>query len=349
MSQNQVERLTIGIDLGDRVSHYCVINDQGVVLEEGRMRTLQESVRRWAQAFSGARMVIEAGTHSAWMSRLLQELGHEVIVGNAREIAALRRTNKNDRRDAERLARYGRIDPALLAPIAHRSEELQLDLAVIKVRERLVSVRAVMINTVKGLMKSFGFHPPAGCPDVFAKRCPEVIGKQLLSIVQPLLEQIAALTLAIKASDCSVEEIAEQRYPETRLMRSIFGVGPLTALCFRLTVGDPGRFRRSRDAGCFVGLRPKQFQSGDRDPQLGISKVGSKYLRNLLVQCAHHVLGPFGKDSALRQWGLRLSERGGKNASKRAITAVARKLAVLMHRVWVTKKIYTPFPKPMAL
>lgn len=113
MSQNQVERLTIGIDLGDRVSHYCVINDQGVVLEEGRMRTLQESVRRWAQAFSGARMVIEAGTHSAWMSRLLQELGHEVIVGNAGEIAALRRTNKNDRRDAERLARYGRIENTL--------------------------------------------------------------------------------------------------------------------------------------------------------------------------------------------------------------------------------------------
>ena len=348
MSPNQSEQLTIGIDLGDRVSHYCVIDAQGVVVEEGRMRTLQESVRQWALRFGGARMVIEAGTHSAWMSRLLGELGHEVIVGDAREIASLRRTNKNDRRDAERLARYGRIDPALLAPIAHRSEDLQLDLAVIKVRERLVLARAMMINAVKGLMKSFGFPPPAGCADVFAKRCPEVLGERLLSIVQPLLEQIAALTEKIKVSDRSVEEMAEKRYPETRLMRSIFGVGPLTALCFRLTVADPGRFKRSRDAGCFVGLRPKQFQSGDRDPQLGISKVGSKYLRNLLVQCAHHILGPFGRDSALRQWGLRLAERGGKNAHKRAITAVARKLAVLMHRIWVTNRIYAPFPKLIA-
>jgi transposase len=189
-----------------------VINDQDFVLEEARMRTLQESVRQWAHAFPGARMVIEAGTHSGWMSRLLEELGHEIIGGNAREIASLRRTNSNDRRDAQRLARYGRIDPALLAPSAHRSEELQLDLAVIKVRERLVLARAMMINTVKGLMKSFGFPPPAGCRDVFAKRCPEVIGEQLVRIVQPLLEQIAALTLTIKASACTIEEIAEQRY-----------------------------------------------------------------------------------------------------------------------------------------
>jgi transposase len=110
-----------------------------------------------------------------------------------------------------------------------------------------------------------------------------------------------------------------------------------------LTLGRRERFAHSRDVGSFLGLRPRQKQSGERDPQLGISKGGDKYLRKLLVQCAHHILGHCGKDSSLRQWGL--SKSDGGSGKKRAVIAVARKLAVLLHRMWTTGKIFQPFPQ----
>ena len=136
---------------------------------------------------------------------------------------------------------------------------------------------------------------------------------------------------------------AETEYPETAAIRTIYGVGPLTALAFVLVLNnDRDRFPRSRDVGCYIGLRPKQRESGERSPQLGITKAGDSLLRRLATQSAQYILGPFGKDSALRRWGLSLALRGGKNAKKRAITAVARKLVILMHRIWITQEVYEP-------
>src|ERR1035437_9476712 len=135
---------------------------------------------------------------------------------------------------------------------------------------------------------------------------------------------------------------AQTRYPQTALLTQVSGVWTLTAMAFVLTIEDPQRFARSRDVGCYLGLRPKQQDSGERSPQLRITKAGDSYLRKMLVSCAHYIIGPFGPDTDLRRWGLKLCERGGKNAKKRAVVAVARKLAVLLHRLWVTGEVYEP-------
>lgn len=120
------------------------------------------------------------------------------------------------------------------------------------------------------------------------------------------------------------------------------GVGPVTALTYVLTIDDPARFRKSRAVGSYLGLACRRSQSGDKDPELRITKAGDPALRFLLVQAAHYILGPFGPDTDLKRWGLALATRGRKNARKRAVVAVARKLGVLLHRLWVTGTVYEP-------
>ena len=158
----------------------------------------------------------------------------------------------------------------------------------------------------------------------------------------PILEQIGSLTERIRDYDRKLEEISKERYPETELLRQVEGIGPLTALTFVLTVEDPYRFEKSRSVGAYLGLVPATDRSGDRDPQKRISKEGDEMLRKLLVGSAHYILGPFGSDSDLRRHGEKIASRGGKNAKKRAAVAVARKLSVLLHRLWVSGEVYDP-------
>ena len=170
----------------------------------------------------------------------------------------------------------------------------------------------------------------------------ESLPEQLRELLAPLLKAVESLSGEIQQSDQKLEQIARTEYPETRLLRQVSGVGPLIALTFVLTLEDRGRFEKSRDVGCYVGLRPKRSESGESQPQLRITKEGDIYLRKMLVQGAHCILSRRGPDTDLKRWGLRLAERGGKNAKKRAVVAVARKLAVLLHRLWVTGEIYEP-------
>jgi len=319
-------RVTIGIDLGDRFSHYCVLNAEGKVIESGRIKTSREAFVDHFKDLPPARMAVEAGTHSAWVSRLLEEFGHEVLVANAREIPTISHSNKkNDNVDAEKLGRYARYDPKLLSPIRHRSQSAQLDLVVIRVRERLVAARTMLINATRGIVKSSGYRLRSCSTESFAKQSRSQIPDVLSEILLPILDQIATLTDQIRGFNQRIEQMAESKYPETKVLRGVKGVGPLTAMSFVLTVGDAKRFRKSRDVGCYLGLRPRRSQSGERDPQLGITKAGNRPLRVTLVQCAQYILGPFGPDSALRRWGLMLAQRGGTNAKKRALVAVARK------------------------
>ncbi|MCF6284612.1 MAG: transposase [Candidatus Hydrogenedentes bacterium] len=160
----------------------------------------------------------------------------------------------------------------------------------------------------------------------------------------PILETIEGLTTTIKEYDRDIEKLCKEKYPETELLRSIPGVGPITALTFVLTLEAPERFASSRDVPAYVGLLPRRSQSGDSDPQLRITKCGSPQLRRLLVSCAQYILGTHGPDSELRQWGERLMARGGAAAKKRAVVAVARKLTVILHRLWITGMLYEPFP-----
>ena len=276
-------------------------------------------------------------------------LGHEVIVANARQVKLISASSrKDDRLDAQTLARLARIDPQLLRPIRHRSERAQGHLMVIRVRASLVEARTGLVNTARGLAKATGERLPSCDADQMRVARMGSLPAGVQEPLRPLLEAVEALTEKIQALDKKIEQIARDEYPETALLRQVSGVGALIALTFVLTVEDRERFPKSRDVGCYVGLRPKRSSSGEREPQLGITKEGDLYLRKMLVQAAHCVLGRRGPDTDLKRWGLKLCARGGKNAKKRALVAVARKLAILLHRLWVTGEVYEPLRQGQA-
>jgi transposase len=337
--------MTVGIDLGDKYSYLCLVDtESGEVIEEGRLRTTPEALRRrFASEQQPMRIAIEAGTHSPWVSRVLEECGHEVLVANPRRTRLIYASKrKTDEVDAESLAGLARVDPKLLYPLKHRGEHSQAHLALIRSREALVGTRTQLVNHVRGAVKSFGARLPKCPARSFHKRAPEHIPEALRAALGPLLETIGSLTQRIREYDRQLERVSKEHYPETQLLRQVEGIGVLTALTFVLTLEDPSRFAKSRSVGAYLGLIPARDQSGDRDPQKRISKEGDEMLRRLLVGSAHYVLGPFGSDSDLRRHGEKIASRGGKNSKKRAVVAVARKLSVLLHRLWVSGEVYDP-------
>jgi transposase len=285
-------------------------------------------------------VAMETGTHSRWVSQIAEEEALTVLVGNARKLRMIWSSRqKSDVRDAEMLARIARFDPELMHPIRHRSLQAQGDLVQIKARDALVRSRASLINYVRSTVKGFGHRLASGGSEAFHRKA--VIPPDLRTTLNPLLEAIGALTQQIHVYDRQIEEIA-QRYPQTQRLQQVQGVGTLTALAYVLTLEDASRFEDSRIVGAYLGLVPRRDQSGQTDKQLRITKEGNVYLRRLLVSCAHYILGPHGKPCDLRRYGQKLMERGGKNAKKRAVVAVARKLAVLLHALWRNRAVYEP-------
>jgi transposase len=337
-------KITAGVDIGDKYSYLCLIDQEsGEVVEEGRLRTTPEALRRRFGSEQPMRIAIEAGTHSPWVSRVLEECGHEVLVANARKLRLIyANKRKTDEVDAENLARLARLDPKLLYPLKHRGEDSQAHMAIIRSRQALVGARTQLVNHVRGAVKSFGARLPKCPARSFHKRASEHIPEALWPALGPILEQIGSLTERIRDYERQLEAISKEHYPETELLRQVEGVGGLTALTFVLTLEDPYRFERSRSVGAYLGLVPATERSGERDPQRRISKEGDQMLRKLLVGSAHYILGPFGSDSDLRRHGEKIASRGSKNSKKRAAVAVARKLAVLLHRLWVTAEVYDP-------
>lgn len=335
--------ITIGIDLGDRYSHCCFLGPNGECLTEGRIRTTPDALARHFHGLPAARIAIEVGGHSRWVSQQLTAWGHEVLVANARMVQLIASSvRKSDQVDAQLLARLARTDPTLLAPITHVGHHHYPDIARLRARALLVRTRTRLINAVRGIIKTVGIRLPACNTRAFAEKATSLVPANLQPSLGPLLDTIATLNAQIKAYDQAVEHIARVQYPETALLRQVPGVGPVTALHFVLTLGDPQRFRRSRDVGAFLGLVPKRRQSGASEPQLRISKAGNSEMRTLLVQCAQYILGRFGPDTDLKRWGTAMAARGGKNAKRRAIVAVARKLSVLLHRLWTSGEVYNP-------
>jgi len=336
-------QLTIGLDLGDRSSSYCVLDEAGKILLEQKLPTTQETMKQIFGRMARCRIAMETGTHSPWVSRLLTALGHEVIVAHAQNVRLIVKSRrKDDRIDARTLARLARIDPELLSPVRHRSAQAQLHLTEIRARAGLVSARTALINAARGLVKSYGERLRKCGSFQVSREIGSGLSTELREALQPLLREVESLNERIQEYDRRIEKMAKERYPEVALLKQVKGVGDVIATTYVLTIEDPHRFRKSRDAGCFVGLQPGRRNSGDSEPQLHISKQGDEYLRTLLVQGAHYILGPFGEDSDLRRWGQKLAERGGKNAKKRAVVAVARKLAVLLRRLWVSGEVYEP-------
>ena len=338
--------LTIGLDLGDRKHAICVLSKDAEVLREGTITNSRESLTRLSRRHPRALIVMEVGMHSPWTSRFFQELGHRVLVANPRKVRAIYQNDrKSDRKDAEMLARIARSDEKLLYPVTHGTEKQQRDLLQIKLRDNLVRQRVDVISAVRFTLKSMGIWVASPNTTCFARRARRTLEAEhgaVLKMIEPSLAVIDTMTEQIRALERSLEEMARKVYPETEFLTQVVGVGTLTSLTFILTIGDPLRFDRSRDVAAYLGLVPKRDQSGDTDKQLRISKAGDAYLRRLLVSAAQYILGPFGPDCRLRRQGLKLAERGGPRARKKAVVAVARKLAVLLLALWRDEALYQP-------
>lgn len=338
-----VPNLTIGLDLGDRVSRVCEVDAEGCVVNRGSVSTQAAALGRFFGGREAARVVLEVGTHSPWVSRLLEEQGHEVVVANPSAVYGSRRRKKrNDDLDAEYLARQGRVDPTLLHPIRHRGAEAQAHLGLIRARDQLVRARSGLINHVRGAVKAVGSRVASCSAEVFARRAGGVLPSELRECLAPLLETIQHLSTQIREMDRQIESLIEMEYPEAQRLQQIKGVGPITSLSFVLLIEDAKRFPRSRDVGAYFGLVPRLDESSQSQPQLRITKSGDALGRRLLVSAAHYILGPHGPDCDLRAHGEVIAARGGKNAKKRAVVAVARKLSVLMHKLWVSELQYDP-------
>lgn len=333
---------TIGCDLGDLQSELCILSEAGEVRERAKVKTTLGGFRAFFANRERSHVVIEVGAHSRWVQELLGELGQKVTVANPRKLKLITGSStKTDRNDAELLARLGRADVKLLSPVTHRSAQAQADLAVAKARDLLVASRTSLVNSIRGTVKSTGATLPKCEAEAFHRLSRAAVPEALKPAVEPLYAVLENIEQQIRAAEKTMEQIAK-RYPDVERISQPKGVGLLTAMVFMLTVDDKERFETSRQAGAFLGMVPRKDQSGMSDKQLSITKAGDPFVRKLLVNSANYILGPFGEDSDLRRWGLKLAERGGKNAKKRAKVAVARKLAVLMHRLWVTGEDYVP-------
>jgi transposase len=343
--QKKSGQVTIGLDLGDRRHRFCVLDEEGGILEEGSVRNERVELGGLAGRYAGGLVVMEAGCHSPWISRYLQEQGSRVLIANPRKLRAIyQHERKSDRRDAQMLARIGRLDPALLYPVKHGSEEAQQDLLRIKLRDSLVRARVAVINSVRFTLKSLGYTVGNPSSERFHKVVTATLPPGLCQMIAPSVQALAELSVRIKVLESEIRTLAQSKYPQAAQLQQIPGVGPLTALYFVLKIEDPNRFRKVRDVGAYAGLCPGRDQSGESDPQLRISKRGDAYLRRLLVSAAQYILGPFGPESALRSYGLKLAREGTARARKRATVAVARKLAVLLLSLWKSQGSYQPFP-----
>ncbi len=336
--------VTIGIDLGDRISQVCVLDSASrEVVDRFAVATTRLSLEKRFSQIPTCRAVIEAGTHSAWVSRSLTRLGHEVIVANPRMVRLISENrNKCDRVDAETLARLGASDPKLLHPIQHRDERTLEHMGVLRARDKIVAARTAMINHVRGRAKASGVRLPDASAECFARKVEFDVPVALRPALKPVLALITSLTQTIRQFDVDIEELCEKEYPHTALLQQISGVGPVTSLAFVLVLGNHERFSSSRMVGPYLGLCPRLNQSSGSDPELPITKAGNSFLRRLLVGSAHYILGPFGPDCALRRTGKRLMGSGGDNAKKRAVVAVARRLATLLHHLWRSGEVYEP-------
>jgi transposase len=330
------------LDLSDRVSHFHVLRGDDRTLATGIVSTQRGDLSALFERWRGCRLVIEAGGHSPWISRLGAECGLEVIVANPRKLEMIfKNLRKTDRVDAELLARAGKSDVALLSPITHRSAQAQAHLAVRDARNAAVSQRTALINFVRGKLKSSGYRAPSCSPESFPGKARKVLPQELELALRSILQLIEQTNQHIKVFDQNIQRLCDEQYPVTKLLQQIPGVGPIVALSFALTIDDPKRFR-GRRVGAYLGLVPRKKSSGERDPQLHITKAGDHEMRRLLVLSANYILGRFGPDCDLRRFGRKIAGEGSAANKKRARVAVARRLAVLMHRLWTTGEVYDP-------
>ena len=274
----------VGMDLGDKNSNYCFIDANGNIFAEGTLATTQVELDHLFSSIPKCCIAIEVGTHSPWVCALLKSHAHEVIVANPRKVEAIHKNKrKNDKIDARTLARLVRVDSELLYPIQHRGDQARQDLVLLRAREALISARTKLINCVRGQVKSVGGRLPSCSAESFHYTVVEKIPESVKESLLPLVVQIGEMSQRIRAFDGQVVRLSEQKYPETERLQQVRGVGSITSLAYVLTLEKPERFEKSREVGSYLGLVPRQDESGETSKQLRITKTGDRMLRQLLV------------------------------------------------------------------
>jgi len=337
----------VGIDIGERHVNLCEIDSDDAVTET-RLGNTPKKLREQFEGKAKRRIVLEAGAHTRWIAELLGELGHDVLVVDPRRTKLISGSlYKDDRVDAQTLAMLGRDAPTLLKTIPVRPLESQVVLTLVRARAGAVQGRTRIINAVRGLLKPYGYTTTKDSRGAgFTAHIRATLDPILLRLVDSLLVLIDTFNAEIKRYDADIELVLPRFAPDAVHVTSINGVGALTVLYFVALVGNPGRFEKTRDVGPYLGLCRRRQDSGDYRSELGITKAGDNLMRALLANCAAYILGPFGQDSDLRQWGLKKVGGGSRAEKKKAKIAVARKLAVLILTLWKTGRVYTPFRKP---
>lgn len=329
----------VGFDVSKEETSYCVMDKDGKVLARGKTATdptaLFEALRE--HCLCPERIVMETGTLSHWLVRELRERGLPVELIDARQAHAVMKLqhNKTDANDAELLAEIART--GFCRPVAVKSEEAQGGRIALKARSHLVRQRRDTENTIRGLLASLGHRFPKGVGK-FARRVRAILEEhpELGAVVEPLLCARAALATSLEALDKEVVRLAKDS-PSCRLLMSAPGVGPVTAMAFASTIDDPGRFSKSRTVGAYVGLTTRRFQSGEMDYSGRISKHGDTMLRALLYEAANSMLTVVRQAHPLKDWARRVKKR---TSHKKACVALARKLAVILHRMLVTGEVF---------
>lgn len=340
---------TLGVDLGSKKSACCTLAPDGEILAEGSIATSRRTVERFFQEQPTSRVVLEACGVSRWVAQFARDHGHEVVVANPRRLAIITNsTRKSDRNDAYKLADLGQVRPRLLNPVHSRGERSHRAQIHLRVRSQLVEARTALVNCVRGSARTAGFPLSKCSTRAFLKRCREALPADLVVLLLPLVEQLESLNEAIASCDERSKRIAKEHFPETECLRQVTRVGAVLSLAFAAAIEDPTRIEDSRSVGAYFGLTPRSRQSGAKAPQLRISKRGDPELRRLLVSAATYVLGPFGPDCDLRRYGQRIAASGSQSARAKARIAVARKLAVLLHRLWLTGEVYRPLSEERA-
>ena len=332
-----------GIDLHQKHSEICGLDASGKVRLQERVATSEAGLRKVFGKSKGVRVVLESGGQSSWAARVLGEMGHKVVVVNPRRIRLIAEsTLKTDRIDAEILARLGRQeDDSQLRPVYQRSEGALELRTRLRVRLNLVRVRTALINGVRGTLRAHGYRMSSCVAGRFAARFVDLkLAAELRQVLDPLVATIAEVSARIEQLE---KDLIEEAGSDELLVRlqEVPGVGPLVCLAFIGWMDKPERFKRSRDVGACLGLRPQVRGSGEREWRGPITREGDAEMRRLLVQAAHALL-LCRKDSALKRWALQLATRVGK---RKAVVALARKLGVLLHRLWVTGNSYQALPK----
>jgi len=328
-----------GIDLHQKESELCGMDAEGRVKCRQRIATTETGFRRAFGRKSRCRIVLESGCQSAWAARILEEIGHEVVVVNPRRVRLIAEsTLKSDRIDAEILAWLSRQDEKLVRPVYQRSEGARQLRTRLRVRTSLVRSRTALINSVRGTLRSQGYRMGSCLAARFAQHFSEQkLDDELRQVLDPVVEMIGELSVRIARIE---KDLVEESGADELLLRlqEVPGVGPLVCLAFVGWVDRPERFQRSRDVGACLGLRPQVRDSGERQWRGAITREGDSEMRRLLVQAAHAALN-CRRQSALKRWAEQLAQRAGK---RKAVVALARKIAVLLHRLWTTGQSYQP-------